>query len=389
MLKILGKVCVAVTVCSGLTACFKDEPLNAECDIEKAWIHYEKPEECTWNLSDTIIEKVYTGVSDIPFKVKPGTDRSSVAPQFVVTEGAVISPASGTPRDFTNGPQEYTVTSQDGNWQRVYKVSVMEERRTVRDIIHFDFERVEVYTDNVTKKQYYKWNDLKEDGTPANNWASGNGGFSISNGSAKLDEYPTISIEDGYDGKAVKLMTKATGALAQTMKMPMAAGNLFLGEFVTESALTNALRSTHFGLPFDKKPIKLTGYYKYQPGETFTDRYGNVEAGRIDEASVYAILYKNHDAAGNPVVLYGDNVQTSEQIVAKAILAEVRPTDEWTAFEVDFDYYGADIDMDILNTFGYNLTVVFSSSKDGAYFQGAIGSTLYIDKVSVICETTK
>ena len=119
------------------------------------------------------------------------------------------------------------------------------------------------------------------------------------------------------------------------------------------------------------------------------DKYGNVAAGRIDEASVYAILYKNHDAAGNPVVLYGDNVQTSEQIVAKAILAEVRPTDEWTAFEVDFDYYGADIDMDILNTFGYNLAVVFSSSKDGAYFQGAIGSTLYIDKVSVICETTK
>ncbi|MCM1078542.1 MAG: PCMD domain-containing protein [Bacteroidales bacterium] len=389
MLKVLGKVCAAVTVCSGLTACFKDEPLNAECDIEKAWIHYEKPEECTWNLSDTIIDKVYTGESDILFKVKPGTDRTSLAPQFVITEGATLSPASGTPLDFTNGPQKYTVTSEDGEWNREYRVTVAEERRTVRDIINFDFERVATYTDDVTKKQYYVWSDLKEDGTEANNWASGNGGFSISNPSAKIDDYPTVTIEDGYEGKGVRLMTKATGSLAQTMKMPMAAGNLFLGKFITQTALINALESTHFGLPFDKKPVKFTGYYKYQPGPVFTDRYGNIEADRKDEGAIYAILYRNHDEAGNAVVLHGDNVQTSEQIVAKAILPEVRPTDEWTAFEVDFDYYGNEIDMDMLNSFGYSLAVVFSSSKDGAYFQGAIGSTLYIDKVTVICETSK
>lgn len=389
MLKILGKVCVAATVCSGLTACFKDEPLNAECDIEKAWIHYDKPEDCTWNLSDTIIEKVYSGESEITFKVKPGTDRSSLAPQFVVTEGATLSPENGTPRDFTNGPVEYTVTSQDGNWHRTYKVAVIEERRTVRDVINFDFERVEVFTDEFTKKQYYKWNDLKEDGTDANNWASGNGGFSISNSSAKIDEYPTVTIDNGYDGKAVKLETKATGPIAQMVKMPMAAGNLFLGKFITESALRDALKSTHFGVPFDKKPIKFTGYYKYNPGPVFTDRYGNVEADREDEGAIYAILYKNHDKDGKPVMLHGDDVQTNDNIVAKAILPEVRKKDEWTRFEIDFDYYGADIDMDLLNSFGYNLAVVFSSSKDGAYFNGAIGSTLYIDKVTVICETSK
>lgn len=169
--------------------------------------------------------------------------------------------------------------------------------------------------------------------------------------------------------------------------MPMAAGNLFLGEFITESALKDALHSTHFGVPFDKKPLKFTGYYKYQPGEIFKDRYGNEYPDRIDEGAVYAILYRNHDADGNPVHLYGDNVQTSDLIVAKAIVPEVRSTSEWTAFDVDFDYYGNEVDLDLLNTFGYNLAVVFSSSKDGAYFNGAVGSTLYIDKVSVVCET--
>ena len=141
-------------------------------------------------------------------------------------------------------------------------------------------------------------------------------------------------------------------------------------------------------MPFDGKPVKFTGYYKYRPGDTFKDRYGNVE-NRTDEGAIYAILYKNHDAYGNPVVLYGDNVQTSEQIVAKAIMAEVKPTDEWTKYEIAFDYGGQDLEPETLEKFGYSLAVVFSSSKNGAYFQGAVGSTLYIDKVKIICEATK
>ena len=34
----------------------------------------------------------------------------------------------------------------------------------------------------------------------------------------------------------------------------------------------------------------------------------------------------------------------------------------------------------------YKLGIVFSSSVDGAYFRGAVGSTLYIDEVELICE---
>lgn len=382
----IKKTLIVAVACLGLTSCFKDEPLNAECDIEDAWVHYDNPQKYTWNLSDTI-QHVYSAEKSITFKVRPGVDRTALAPMFVTTEGAVLTPASGTVRDFSNGPLKYTVTSQDGKWQREYDVEFIEEHRTVRTTMNFDFERVSVYTDDITKKQYYKWSDLKEDGTEANNWASGNGGFSISNPSAKLDDYPTVTVDDGYDGKAVKLTTRATGPLGSMARMPMAAGNLFLGEFITESALKDALHSTHFGVPFDKKPLKFTGYYKYQPGEIFKDRYGNEYPDRIDEGAVYAILYRNHDADGNPVHLYGDNVQTSDLIVAKAIVPEVRLTSEWTAFEVDFDYYGNEVDLDLLNTFGYNLAVVFSSSKDGAYFNGAVGSTLYIDKVSVVCET--
>ena len=373
---------MVAAVCMTMTACFKDEPLNAECDIEKAWIHYDRPEECTWNLSDTIISNVYSAESKITFRVKPGTNRTHLAPQFIMTEGATLEPASGVERDFSNGALIYTVTSQDGNWQRQYEVEITEEHRTTRDTINYDFERASLYNG-----KYYKWSELKEDGTESDKWASGNGGFAISNPSAEPEEYPTVPVDNGYEGKGVKLTTSKTGPIAALMNIPMAAGNLFIGKFDTGSALMNPLKSTQFGEPFDKKPKKFTGYYKYRPGDAFQDRYGTVMKDSIDQGAIYAIFFKNHDADGNVVILDGENVQTSEYIVAKAIMPEVTPTEEWTAFEIDFAYEGQEFDQETLDAFGYSLTVVFSSSKGGATFRGAIGSTLYIDKVRVICET--
>ena len=43
-------------------------------------------------------------------------------------------------------------------------------------------------------------------------------------------------------------------------------------------------------------------------------------------------------------------------------------------------------DRNILENYGYNLAVVFTSSVDGAYFRGAVGSTLYVDTFKIICE---
>lgn len=86
-----------------LCGCFKDEAPNAECDIEKAWIHFEHPETCVWNLADTIQEdSALINCSLIVFKVVPGTDRSRLSPRFALTAGASIFPANGSTHDFTN-----------------------------------------------------------------------------------------------------------------------------------------------------------------------------------------------------------------------------------------------------------------------------------------------
>lgn len=387
----LHKLLMLATACCLLSSCFKDEPANAECDIEQAWIHFDKPQECVWNLSDTL-QQVSSAKTDIIFEVRAGTDRTALAPQFKITAGATISPANGTPMDFTNGAVIYTVTSEDRAWKRQYKVSVVERLRTTKDTIEYNFERFYLYQPPGSSSKYYRWSDyLNEDGSEANNWATGNAGYKITNFLANPEDYPTVPLENGgVSGNAVKLVTRKTGPIGQAYKKPIAAGNLFLGTFVADNALEDAMKATLFGLPFDKKPVKLTGYYQYTPGEKFTNQDGNVVEGKTDVGDIYAVLYLNHDSKGNPIVLYGDNVLTSEQIVLIARVPSVERTEGWTYFEIEFEQRnGGVIDNDLLNKFGYNLAVVFSSSADGAYFQGAENSTLLIDNVKVICEKTE
>ena len=63
----------------------------------------------------------------------------------------------------------------------------------------------------------------------------------------------------------------------------------------------------------------------------------------------------------------------------------VKPTDKWTPFSIDFKFL-CDLDLDLLKQRGYSLTIVFSSSADGDQFEGAIGSTLCVDKVRLACK---
>ena len=366
-----------------LSSCFKDEAPNAECDIIEASLHVDNPTDIFYNPTDTLVRVLYTD-NNISFSVRRKADLTALAPTFRITDGATISPASGSVHDFSKGPVIYTVTSEDKEWSRSYKVSFIPVIRTSKDTLSFNFE--DYHLDS--KDKYYIWCEEHEDGNMYDDWATGNAGYGLTNGSAGPEAYPSTVLDEGYEGKGVKLVTCSTGPFGQMVKLPLAAGNLFLGTFDMSIALKTPRLATGFGLPFDKKPKTFTGYYKYKPGEKFQNKDESIVEGKVDEASVYAILYRNHDEDGNPVVLNGDNVQTSPLIVAKAIAANIVPTDKWTQFTVDFSYL-KDFDLDLLENRGYNLAVVFSSSADGAFFQGAIGSTLCIDKVKIICETVE
>lgn len=372
-----------------LSSCFKEEPLNAECDIEQAYIHADNKIllNLFTNPSDTLVN-VQSDQTNIEFTMTQFANLKKQAPIFRLTPGATISPESGSLQDFSKGPVTYTVTSEDKQWSRTYQVRIKKGQTTMPNEIEFEFENAYL------SKGYYNWQE-NWNGNKLDIWATGNSGFQMSNSSSKPEEYPTVMIQDGHKGKGVKLTTQRTGKIAYMVHKPIAAGNLFIGQFDATDALRDAMKATKFGHPFSfsAKPTKLEGWYKYQAGEKFTDK--NMKPlDRHDYGTIYAVLYENIDEKGNAVLLYGDNVQTSKQIVALALVGEphddngkvaIGNTPEWHHFSVDFEYKKT-IDLIKLKNGGYSLAIVSSSSSDGANFLGAVGSTLWIDSFKLICK---
>ena len=362
------------------SSCIKDEPLNSECDIEKAYVHVDNPARLFFNEADTLVNVLYSE-DFIRFRIRRGADLTRMAPVFHITEGATVEPASGSIHDFSAGPVAYTVTSQDRKWKRIYYVMFEQYSSTVSDTIKFDFEDYRIKS---SSERYYLWTENAGDSTASAGWDSGNGGFWMVKSKSEPDQYPTTVLEEGVSGKGVRLTTRDTGPLGLIKNMPLAAGNLFLGRFDVRMALTDAMKATQFGVPFDKQPTHIEGYYKYKPGEKFQQRDMQIVPDRVDQGTIYAVLYRNTDSNGNPIVLYGDNVQTSPNVVALAKVDNIVATDQWQHFKVGFDYR-ENIDTDLLANYGYSFTLVFSSSIDGGNFEGAIGSTLCVDEVRVVC----
>ena len=129
--------------CLLLSSCFKDEPLNAECDITEASVHVSDTEAMFFNASDTLVKVLYSENS-IRFNVRRHADLTALAPTFRITPGASISPASGSVHDFSQGPVTYLVTSEDKKWSRRYEVAFIPVEHTVADTLHYDFEHFDL-----------------------------------------------------------------------------------------------------------------------------------------------------------------------------------------------------------------------------------------------------
>lgn len=347
--------------------------MNMECDILEAWVGEENLT-YFYNKADMRINDVPSNEQKLEFTVRSRATLPQLALHFTLSPGATITPANGSLQDFSKEAVTYTVTSEDGQWKKQYTISFTNPV----SVSKFDFENYSLDE----KGKYYVWYEKAEDGTLSSMWASGNGGYMIAKPNVAPEAYPTAPDPNGYEGSCVKLTTCDTGSWGKTFKKPIAAGNLFLGNFNSTYAMTNTLKTTEMGLPFMQEPLKVTGYYKYIPGDVFTDKDKTVVAGRVDEPSIYAVFYRNQDADGNSIVLHGDDVMTSPYIVSIAQATSLPSTTEWKMFEMTFDQHKA-VDQSVLENRGYNLAMVFSSSKTGDKFEGAVGSTLYVDKVNI------
>lgn len=358
-----------------LVSCIKSEPENKECDILEAWVEGENLDQYFSQKTDMRIENIPSSSNLITFTVRNRSALPAMALHFKLTPGATVTPANGSIHDFSQEPVTYTVTSEDGNWKRTYQVDF---REGVQPTNSYDFDDYELSANN----KYYVWFYKDDNGTKNYIWASGNEGYMVAKPSAPAEDYPTVPDDNGFDGKCIRLTTRSTGNWGKTFKKPIAAGNFYLGAFDVSYAFTNTLMCTQMGIPYTQEPVKITGYYKYAPGPVFTDKNFNELPDRVDLPSLYSVLYYNHDEAGGGIMLHGDDVLSSPYIVRKAEVLSAPATDQWTKFEMTFQG-STPIDAELLANRGYNLALVFSSSKTGDTFEGAVGSTLYIDKVEI------
>ena len=380
--------------CCCITSCIKDEAPNKECDIESAWVGGTEYEQYFYQPTEMRKETISSAETNIVFSVRSILTLSTQIPlHFKITDGATIEPASGSLQDFTKGPVVYTVTSEDGEWKRTYNVTFQE---TPLPVEKFSFEHVETQEEKTMlggkneSHVFYELTSSSGSVEPNYCWATGNTGFAITMNGSKPENFPTYSTSDGKEGRCVCLNTQSTGLIGEWIGKPIAAGNLFLGDFLVEYVLTDALKATQFGIPTSNEPVRISGWYKYKPGEVYTDKDMKKYPDRQDEASIYAVYYRNTDKNGESYFLDGhdmaglDNLLDNPQVYKVARVASLPATDTWAQWEMFFE--GRDAPDDIVMAQGFNLTLVFSSSKKGDQFEGAIGSTLYIDEVQVSYE---
>lgn len=370
------------------TSCIQDEPLNAECDIESVdstWINANK---------GMLIGNPIVTNDHVSFTIQKGTDRSALAPRFNLTEGARITmlldgaevEANGATRDFSS-PQTYTVHSQDGLWQKDYNVSFSyPQALTLMSFEHYELD---------SKGRYQQWyeTDATDQLNPRRDyWSNGNAGYAFTGQAKTPDAYPTVSEPLGYQGNCVRLTTLSTGSFGELVKttdskgnsvpMAIAAGSIFIGEFNSRKATSKPREATKFGLQLvGGKPVSLEGYYKYTAGTEFT--IGKVLHPELhDTADIYAVVYEVDPANFEP--LDGNNVLTSDRIVMMARIANPGEPAEWTRFSEPFRLLpGKEWSEERVRTDGYAIAVVATSSRQGAYFEGAVGSELWVDELKV------
>ncbi len=360
------------------TSCIQEEAPNAECDIlavKSSWLEENK---------EILSGKPIISNTAVKFYVNEmvGEDEVSIEtlklldPQFEITPGAQIEKLDRIEENGDRGIYlYYRTTSEDGNWSKDYEVSFTKQTFIDTEAT-FSFEHFET-------GKYTTWYEEDATGTRLNWWATANAGFQMSGQGKTPADFPTSVDSMGVKGCGVKLTTRSTGSFGKLMKMPIAPGNLFIGEFLTANATKAPLEATRFGLAIAPgKPISLTGYYKYTPGEVFTNKAMEEIPERIDTCAIYSVLYEIDPNNFEP--LNGSNVLSNDRIVLVAQLENPGAESEWTEFEIPYQEFGGNIfDRNKLENGEYAITIVASSSKGGEVFEGAVGSTLHIDELKI------
>ena len=295
-------------------------------------------------------------------------DLTALVPTIEVSQGATVTPASGSAIDLSNGKSvTFTVVAENGT-ENTYTVSAS------GSIYFYDFEtwtsEGAMYPEEITNPV---------------GWATCNDAVGLIKNMGPMlghpeynGEYPVRPTENGMTGKGAiieSVYTVKGNLMGQTIPA-VTSGTIFLGTFNALAAMTDPMATTEFGILFEDKPLTVTGWLKYTPGEKFYDENGEI-IDQQDLGTVNAVLYEVSDESET---LNGSNIYTSESICATGSF-ETAGLEDFTQFSFDLEYTK---EYDPSKT--YKLAVIFAASKEGNAYRAASGSIMIVDNVTIICE---
>lgn len=275
---------------------------------------------------------------------------------FELSNGAKVNSLPNNSIEFNdcNDVQTIEIEAEDGTVQEWYVFLVNKQ------IQNSNFENW--YSNKGMNGLYYDEIGLSYEKAV---WATANLGTSM------YEAYGTQPIIN-QDSRYLKIQTLNPDEL-----VPLAAGTIYTGRFDVSQAISNPLdpkKATNMGTPFISKPTAFRIKYSYESGDTLcqitfnssTSIFGGYNKEDLegeDQCSIYSIL-ENRD---------GDQITE----IAKAELFS-ETTSGIIETNIDFNYYS-----DLNPT---HIIVVFTSSKDGDLWKGAVGSKLIVQEFELIYE---
>lgn len=214
-------------------------------------------------------------------------------------------------------------------------------------------------------------------------WESGNFGASA------IGEILTSSTTDvcssGIGEKAAKLSSKYVGI---TSAGAFSAGSVFSGSLISVSGDGAKLR---YGRLHNGLPTRLSGYYKYTPGNIDYVSNSEKENGQTDQAIIYIALSTKAFDLESLRTNVGGVIRfdkKASEIFAYGELIEESENSDYVHFDIPLKYrkgkmpsYSNFITAD--GTPKIYITIVATSSKDGDEFTGSTKSVLLIDEFSL------
>ena len=340
----------------------------------------------SFNIVDTyniIHETPIIDKTNITFYVKFTATQDQLEgliPIIETSNNATIYPESGVAQDFRN-PITYTVTSEDGIYVTKYRVSL---------------------SGSAQKEHFNSWEYL----LPNNNHYSRPLGWATTN-------YSIIYVEKlipNYIGSAAvreasgslsigaEIITADTKGVAPNASAPtgipkIMPGALFSGYYLTSE--TNLLKSSKFGIHYNRQPQSISGFYTYIPGAdyyvcdkpTSEPHIAHIDPNKTDSCSIIAVLYEvtdlyegldPEDTKKYTQHLTIENILTSNKIVAIAS-RNYGIQETFEEFNLEFEYVQ---NYSVYKK--YRLAIAFLSSKEGSKYSGAPDSALTVDEVQIV-----